>query len=190
VKTVIDQDSTEVDAEAVEAVDPPAGWWRRVLLRWRVIAAVLLLLSSAGVAGGVYVTGYRPTQQTDDTAASAAITAASQGAVALLTYAPESFARDLAAAKSHLTGDFLTYYAKFADEIVGPAAAQKSVKTEASVVRAAISELHPDSAKVLIFLNQTTASKDSPEPIQTASSVVVSLVKADGAWLISAFDPV
>lgn len=185
--TVMEQGSAEAEADAV---DPPAGRWRRVLLRWRLIAAVLLLLSSAGVAGGVYVTGYRPTQQTNDTAATAVITAASQGTVALLSYAPESFARDLAAAKSHLTGEFLTYYAKFADEIVGPAATQKSVKTEASVVRAAISELDPESAKVLIFLNQTTASKDSPEPVQTASSVVVSLVKPDGNWLISAFDPV
>nr|WP_231514563.1 twin-arginine translocation pathway signal [Mycobacterium sp. URHB0044] len=188
--TAMEQDSTDVDAEAVEAVAPPAGRWRRVLLRWRLIAVVLLLLSSAGVAGRVYVTGYRPAQQTNDTAATAAITAASQGAVALLTYAPDSFARDLAAAKSHLTGDFLTYYAKFADEIVGPAATQKSVKTQATVVRAAISELHPESAKVLIFLNQTTSSKDSAEPVQAASSVVVSLVKSDEAWLISAFDPV
>ena len=110
--------------------------------------------------------------------------------MSLLSYAPDSLDRDLAAAKSHLTGDFLTYYSKFTDQIVAPAAKQKTVKTTASVVRAAVSELHPDSAKVVVFLNQTTTSKDRPDPTHTASSVVVSLTKVNGTWLISAFDPV
>lgn len=51
-------------------------------------------------------------------------------------------------------------------------------------------EIRPDSAKVLVFLNQETSSKERPDPSLTASSVVVSLTKVDGNWLISAFDPV
>ena len=65
-----------------------------------------------------------------------ALDAAKTGTVALLSYSPESLDKDFAAAKSHLTGDFLSYYTQFTQQIVTPAAKQKSVKTAASVVRA------------------------------------------------------
>jgi Mce-associated membrane protein len=58
------------------------------------------------------------------------------------------------------------------------------------VVRAAVSEIHPDSAIVLLFINQVTTSKENPDGAFAASSVKVSMKKIDGRWLISAFDPV
>ncbi len=57
-------------------------------------------------------------------------------------------------------------------------------------MRAAVSEMHPDSAVVLVFINQTTESKDRPDASFTNSAVRVTLKKIDGAWLISSFDPV
>ena len=108
----------------------------------------------------------------------------------MLSYSPDSLDKDFAAAKSNLTGDFLSYYTQFTEQIVTPAAKEKSVKTTASVVRAAVSEIHPDSATVLVFINQTTTSKENPDGAFAASSVKVSLKKIDDRWLISAFDPV
>jgi len=65
------------------------------------------------------------------------------------------------------------------------------VKTSASVVRAAVSDIHPESAVVLVFVNQTmTTSKENPDGAFAASSVKVGMKKIDGAWLISTFDPV
>ena len=61
---------------------------------------------------------------------------------------------------------------------------------QASVVRAAVSEIHPDTAVVLVFINQTTESKDRPDASFINSAVRVTLQKADGGWLISSFDPV
>jgi Mce-associated membrane protein len=89
-----------------------------------------------------------------------------------------------------LTGDFLSYYDQFTQQIVAPAAKQKAVKTTAVVLRAALSEFHPDSAIALLFVNQSSQSKDRPEPTLSSSSVIVKLTKADGKWLISSFDPV
>jgi Mce-associated membrane protein len=66
----------------------------------------------------------------------------------------------------------------------------KGVRATAQVVRAALVEIRPDLAKVLLFLNQETSSRDRPEPAPTASSVIVSMTKVDGKWLISVFDPV
>ena len=119
-----------------------------------------------------------------------ALDAAKNGTVSLLSYSPESLDKDFASAKSHLTGDFLSYYTQFTEQIVTPAAKQKSVKTAASVVRAAVSEMHPDSAVVLVFINQITTSKENPDGAFAASAVKVGLKKINDAWLISSFDPV
>ena len=128
--------------------------------------------------------------ETDDAAAQSAIKAASDGTVALLSYSPESLDKDFATAKSKLTGSFLSYYTQFTEQIVAPAAKQKSVKTKASVVRAAVSEIHPDTAVVLVFINQTTESADRPDASFINSAVRVTMQKVDGGWLISSFDPV
>ena len=153
-------------------------------------ALALLVVASLGLLGGLFYFLYLPDRDTDAAAAKAAISAASDGTVAVLSYSPDTLDRDFSSAKSHLTGDFLTYYNQFTEQIVGPAAKQKSVKTSAVVLRAALSEFHPNSAVVLLFVNQSTQSKDRPEPTLSSSSVVVQLTKADGKWLISSFNPV
>jgi Mce-associated membrane protein len=133
---------------------------------------------------------YRPDQQTDDAAAHSAITAASQGTVAVYSYASNTVDRDIASAKSHLTGDFLAQYEREATTGVAAVAKQKLMKTSAAVVAAAVSRLRPNSADVLIFLNQTTATADAPGPSMSEGSLMVSLSKVDGKWLISGMKPV
>ncbi|BBY05605.1 twin-arginine translocation pathway signal [Mycobacterium noviomagense] len=189
------------DAESTEHVgteDAKPGWGARLtacmkqLSSNKVLAALLavLVVASAALAACLLYFQYLPDRDTDAAAAKSAITAASDGTVAVLSYSPDTLDRDFSSAKSRLTGDFLSYYSKFTNEIVAPAAKQKSVKTNAVVVRAAVSQLHPNSAVVLVFVNQSTVSKDRPEPSLTSSSVLVTLTKADGKWLISSFNPV
>ena len=207
---VTDADDTEKDSD--EAVDetaqadddaatetetqpePKAGIARQVARGARAqLVAILLaaaLVASAGVAAWLYFEQYRPDQQTNTAAATVALDAAKNGTIALLSYSPESLDKDFAAAKSHLTGDFLSYYTQFTEQIVTPAAKQKSVKTTAAVVRAAVSELHPDSAAVLVFINQNTVSKENPNGSFAASTVKVGLKKINDTWLIGSFDPV
>jgi Mce-associated membrane protein len=157
------------------------------------IGAILLaaaLVASGGVAAWLYFQQYRPGQETNDAASTVALNAAKNGTVALLSYSPESLDKDFANAKSHLTGDFLSYYTQFTEQIVTPAAKQKAVKTTAAVVRAGVAEIHPDSAVVLVFVNQNTVSKENPDGSFAASAVKVGLKKINGAWLIGSFDPV
>jgi Mce-associated membrane protein len=154
-------------------------------LMW-LLPAVACVLLFAGLA--VFV--YRPDQQTDDAAARSAITAASDGTVAVYSYASNTVDRDIASAKSHLTGDFLAQYEREAKNGVEAVAKQKVMKTSAAVVGAAVSRLRPDSADVLVFLNQTTTTVDAPGPSMSVGSLIVSLSKVDGKWLISAMKPV
>ena len=157
--------------------------------QWRSILLAALVIAAVGLATGLFFFQYRPDRQIDDAAAQRAIRAASDGAVASLSYSPDSMNRDFANAKSHLTGEFLAYYDKFTKEIVTPMAQQKHIAQTAVVVRAAVSELRPDSAVVLVFLNETTTSKDKAQPLTTPSSVRITLTKVNGSWLISKLDP-
>jgi Mce-associated membrane protein len=163
---------------------------RRYLARWRSIVATTLVVAAVGVAAGVYFVLYLPDQRVDDAAAHRAIQAASDGAVAVLSYSYDHLNRDFDNAKSHLTGDFLTYYNRFTDNVVAPTAQQGQLTASAKVIRAAISDLHPDSAVVLVFVDQTTASTKKKDPEKTQSAVRVTLTKVDGSWLIAKFDPV
>jgi Mce-associated membrane protein len=133
---------------------------------------------------------FRPDQQSSPAVADAAIKAASAGTVAVLSYKPDTAQGDFTSAKSHLTGEFLTYYDQFTRQVVGPAVQQKKVSTTAAVLHAAVSDLKSDSAVVLLFVNQSSESAQNPEPSTTASAVNVGLRKVRGDWLISSFDPV
>lgn len=168
----------------------PATIGRGLLTRWRSIIGTTLVIATVGVAVGVYLVVHRPDQRVDDAAAHRAIQAASDGAVAVLTYSYDHLDRDFSTAKSHLTGEFLAYYSKFTADIVGPTAKQGHLTTTAKVVRAAISDLHPDSAVVLIFVDQTTASMQKKDPAQNKTAVVVTLTKVNDSWLIAKFEPV
>nr|WP_236984280.1 MULTISPECIES: hypothetical protein [Mycobacterium] len=186
-------DSTDVDDSAA-AAKPKRNWrglWQRqITVKPVAVILTLLVLISGGIATWLYFLYYRPDEQTSQRVARAAINAATDGTVALLSYSPDSLDKDFASARSHLSGDFLSYYDQFTQQIIGPAAKQKSLKTTARVVRAAVQELHPTSAVVLVFVDQNTSSKESPEPSMTASSVLVNLALLDGKWLITKFTPV
>jgi Mce-associated membrane protein len=189
--------STGTEADTIETQAQPKPK-RAVLGRvrqgagrhWAAIVLAVALVAAAGLASWMFFFVYQPDRQTDDTAVQSAVKTASDGTVALLSYSPESLDKDFATAKSKLTGSFLSYYTQFTEQIVAPAAKQKSVKTQAAVVRAALSDIHPESAVVLVFINQTTESKDRADPSFINSAVRVTLQKIDGGWLISSFDPV
>jgi Mce-associated membrane protein len=176
--------------KAADSADSSSAARRRLPAIPLIPAALVLgLLAAGGLAGWLYFAQFRPDTQTDDAVAQSAVNAARDGTVALLSYKPDTLNQDFAAAKSHLTGDFLNYYDQFTKQVVTPAAQTKAVATTAQVVGAAASELHPNSAVVLIFVNQVTTSKERPDPAMAASSVLVSLTKVHGDWLITKFDP-
>jgi Mce-associated membrane protein len=183
------EDAAEVEASKDSDDDSSAVRRRLAAIPLIPVALVLGLLAASGLAGWLYFTQYRPDKQTNDAVAQSVVNAARDGTVALLSYKPDTLNHDFAAAKSHLTGDFLNYYDQFTKEVVTPAAQTKGVTTTAQVAGAAVSELNPDKAVVLVFINQATTSKERPDPAMASSSAKVSLVKVHGDWLITKFDP-
>lgn len=192
-QTTLEEPATQSDSIPTPATrDASPGaivMIRRLRAKWRPILLTALVLATIGLAAGLFFFQYRPDRQTDNAAAQQAIRAASDGTVAALSYSSDNLDRGLANAKSHLTGDFLVYYNKFSQEVVAPAVRQKHITQKAVVIRAALSQLHPDSAVALLFLNETTTSKGNPKPLVTPSIVRVTVTKVNGSWLISKLDP-
>jgi Mce-associated membrane protein len=182
---------TEADAAAEESdrntlLDRLAV---RAAEKWRPILLVTLVIAAFALAIFVFFAQFRPDREIDDAAARRAVQAATDGAVAALSYSSDNIDRDVTNARSHLTGDFLAYYDKFTKEVVVPTVRQKNLTQTTTVVRAAISELHPDSAVVLAFVNETTTGKDKEKPLKTPNAVRITLTKIHGSWLISKLDP-
>jgi Mce-associated membrane protein len=175
------------DPESTGALDRAVS---SLLTHWRPIIVTASVVASVALAATLFVVQYLPDRKVDAAASRQVVAAASDGAVAALSYSSDSMDRDFAKARSHLTGDFLAYYDKFTKDFVVPAVQQKHLTQTVAVVRAAVSELEANSAVVLVFLNETTVSKDKPQPLITPSGVRITLTKAGGTWLISKLDPV
>ncbi|MBC2639284.1 MULTISPECIES: twin-arginine translocation pathway signal [unclassified Rhodococcus (in: high G+C Gram-positive bacteria)] len=158
---------------------------RRLLL---ILGALSVI--TAVLAGVLYFTLYRSDRRVDDSVRAAVTDTASQGAIALLSYRPDTVERDVGSARDRLTGEFLDYYTKFTTEVVIPAAKESQVATQATVAASGPVDVQADTARVLLFVNQTTTSAAKPDPATTATSIDVTLTKSGDNWLISGFDPV
>jgi Mce-associated membrane protein len=206
-RSLLDSAETATDGREIPRADkdgqPPTGegstrwgrlavvrhWARWLLARWRPIVGITVVVASVGAPAGVYFALYRPDQQVNEAAAHRAIQVASDGAQAVLSYSYDHLDNDFTNARSYLTGEFLAYYDKFTAEAVAPTAKQGRLTATANVIRAAVMDLHADSAGVLVFVNQTTASMEKKDPTKTQSAVLVRLTKVDGSWRIAKFDP-
>jgi Mce-associated membrane protein len=185
-----DDGTNDAEADSPDSVERRRRVLPPGLRKAAAVVLALLLLISGGVATWLYFKQYRPDQQTDADVAQSVVNAASDGTTAVLSYSADSLDQDFATARSHLAGDFLSYFDQFSQQTVAPMAKQKSMKTKAKVTGAAVSELHPDSAVVLVFVDQVTTTKDSAQPSVAVSSVLVRMSRVNGNWLITNFTPV
>ncbi len=117
------------------------------------------------------------------------VRAATDGAVALLTYRPDTVDKDLSAARERLTGAFKDSYTMFTRQEVIPDARAKHTSSVVTVPAAASVQATIDHAVVMLFVNQTFLN-DSDPPTSSASDVRVTLEKVGRRWLISEFTPV
>jgi Mce-associated membrane protein len=184
------EDADDAEADSAAGAERPRRALPPALRKAAAVILAVLLLISGGVATWLYFKQYRPDQQTDAGVARSVVNAAMDGTAAVLSYSSDSLDQDFANAKSYLAGDFLSYFDQFSQQTLTPMARQKSMKTKAKVTGAAVSELHPDSAVVLVFVDQVTSTKDSAQPLVAVSSALVRMSRVDGKWKITKFTPV
>jgi Mce-associated membrane protein len=179
------QPPAEVETSEAESVKG------RRRIRWSTVAVYGLLPGLAVVLGSA--AGVLEWQGSAllgaQTAQADAVKAATDGAIAMLSYQPDSAQKDLEAAQSRLTGTFRDSYATLTHDVVIPGAKQKQISAVATVPGAASKSATPNHAVVLLFIDQAITVGQDP-PTNTASSVRVTLDKVGDRWLISGFDPV
>jgi Mce-associated membrane protein len=75
-------------------------------------------------------------------------------------------------------------------KVVATTAKQQQATTNANVVSTAVMSATPATARMLLFVDQTTTSKSFSGPKLASSRVVVTLNKVGDRWLISEIQPV
>jgi Mce-associated membrane protein len=177
------------DTAASAAAEP--GVARRGRIDWPRVVAVSVLpaiaLLLAIVAG--YFKWTAETALESESARVAAVRAATESTVAMLSYKADSVDQDLDHARDRLTGAFKDAYTSLIHDVVIPGAKQKRISAVATVPAAGAVSATGDHAVVLLFVDQTVRA-GTDAPTDTASVVRVTLDRRGGRWLISQFDPI
>lgn len=178
-----EDDAADDAVESGPSPDQDAHRSRRWRIAFRIMPALIALLAVV-----VAVLRWQAVSLSEATEAGA-LKAASDGAIAILSYQPSTVEQELSAAQDLLTGSFRGEYAKLTRDVVIPGAKQKQVSAVTTVPAAAPVSVNANHAVVLVFVNQTIIVGNGA-PNSSNSSVRVKLDRVGDRWLISAFDPI
>jgi Mce-associated membrane protein len=165
---------------ALRAGRVPAAW------RITIVVVLTLLVAASGVAAGILDTqtsNDTATQQERDAATAAAKTEVPQ----ILSYNYKTLSADLARASADTTGQFSGQFGVLAGQLIGPNATKQQTVTNAAVPVAAAVDSSGNEVTVLVFVDQSTTSKQQPKAQKNASQLRVTMQKVKGRWLIEQF---
>jgi len=174
----------EPAAVAVEAPDLPAepsSVRRRLAIALPWSLGVLAIALS--VAAGLEVAHVRHADAVTD-ARTQAIAAARSATQGVLSYDYRHLDKDFAAGRKLLTPGFAKDYDE-TTKAVAPTATQYHAVVTAQVTAAGARNVTPDSAVVLLFVDQTSTNTKHAQPRIDQSRVRVTMVRQDGRWLLS-----
>lgn len=127
-------------------------------------------------------------QDQSDAARDEAVQAAKEITAEMLSYETETVDQQLNAARDRMTGEFLGTYTAMINEVI-PAAHAQQIAAVAEVLRAGVVSAKPDSAELVLFVNQSVQVGNTM-PKKTASVARATLVKEGGQWMLSKYEPV
>jgi hypothetical protein len=181
-----DEDTEPVaEAPVSEAASP-----RRQGSRLVPAAVIGVVLAVAGSVLLAVVAQRMAHHNAVDDARKAAIAAARTETAATLSYDYRHLAADFAAAERGLTPKFRTSYARTAASSVVPLARQTHAVSTATVAAAGVVSAGADSAKILVYADQTVQNNLLKTTSRLDQSVIeVSMVKRGGRWLIDNLQP-
>lgn len=160
----------------------------RIPAVWRVttVAVLTVLVAGSGVAAGIldtHAADQTATQRERDAAVAAAVTEIPQ----ILSYNYKTLSADLARASADTTGQFSGQFGVLASQLIGPNAVKQKTVTKAVVPVAAALDSSGDQVTVLVFVDQSTTSKQQPKAQKNGSQLRVTMQKVHGRWLVGQF---
>ncbi len=139
------------------------------------------------VAAGCVAAAIWAWQTGDDTAAedatSSAQSAAEQAIVPVLSYDYENLEADQKRAQSYLTADYRKDYDQLFG-VIADNAPSTQTKVAADAFASAIVRSGEDRVDILIFVDQLTTNKLTPQPVTYKNQVTVTMQKVGEDWLI------
>ncbi|WP_227984612.1 h domain protein [Nocardia spumae] len=158
-------------------------------LRPILIVSAAVLLVAALAVGGLAGFTYWSDQQAEQ-ARTHSVEAARTTVQAMFTYDFNNVDTELPKSADNLTPDFRKDYLKLVNEVIAKGAKEKQLTVKANTQAAGVVSADRSHAVVLLYLNQITTSKDSPQGAITPSRVRVTMDKQDGRWLASQVTPI
>lgn len=178
------EEATSSDDVTTEAEPERTIAWSRVLV-FAVIPAVALFLA----AGSAFLKWQIAWNAESDTARIESVQAAKDTTVEMLSYEPDTVEAHLNEALNRLTGNFRDSYTTLVNTRVVPVATTQRVTANADVPAIGVESASPDRVELVLFVNQLVAVGDQA-PQKTTSTVRATMVREDGQWLMSEFEPV
>lgn len=154
----------------------------RVLVYGLLPGLAFLLTMIAGL-----LTGYDWSTREADLARLESVRAARDCAGALMSFQPDTIEKHLASTRKCLTTGFADTYTRVVNEMVTPYVKEKHVSAVAHLSAAAPVSASEHRAVVLVFVDQSLTTPNSP-PTQNYSSIRIALERVAGRWLICGFD--
>ncbi|MDR7170710.1 Mce-associated membrane protein [Nocardia kruczakiae] len=152
------------------------------------ISAAVLFVAAVAMAS---VTGYKYwSDKQVEHARTDAVPAARHAVESVFTYDFKTVDTELPKSADNLTPSFRKDYLKLIQQAIAPGAKEKQLTVQANATAAGVVSAERSHAVVLLYLNQVTTSKDSPQGTVTPSRVRVALDKDGGHWLVDAITPI
>lgn len=171
-------------AERAEEAEPSRARTRARVGLPVVLAIIALVLATAsGVLRWLTVS-----QNESDTARVESVQAAKDITAQMLSYETETVDQQLTAARDRMTGEFRGTYTAMINEVI-PAAHAQRIAAVADVLEAGTATAKPDRVELVLFVNQSVQVGDEM-PKKHPSVARVTMVKDDGQWLMSEYEPV
>lgn len=178
-----DSDTEEPSAEPAEPEAEVPHTRSRVSAPVVLAAVALVLAVACAVLRWMIVA-----QDQSDTARDESVQAAKEITAQMLSYETETVDQQLTAARDRMTGEFLGKYSAMINEVI-PAAHAQQIAAVADVLRAGVVSAKPDSAELVLFVNQSVQVGNNM-PQKTALVARATMVKVDDRWMMSKYDPV
>lgn len=153
-----------------------------------IVSAAVLLVAALAVGGFTGFT-YWNDKQTEQ-ARTDSVDAARRTVQAMFTYDFHTVDTELPKSADNLTPDFREDYLKLVKEVIAKGAKEKQLTVKADTQASGVVSADRDHTVVMLYLNQVTTSKDSPEGTITPSRVRVTMEEQDGRWLAAKVTPI
>ncbi|MCL2542265.1 MAG: hypothetical protein FWE71_07395 [Nocardioidaceae bacterium] len=145
------------------------------------IAAILLVVAVAVVAAGQW---WLHQQRSHDTDEADVRSAADDAVTSVLSYDYRRLQAGMRATTPLLTGDARSQYLDLQKPLLHTAPKLQAV-VDAQVKTMSVLDLSGDSARVLLFVDQTSSSKWLSRPQLDQSRILVTMTRSSGHWLVS-----